>query len=383
MNYRKLGKTGLVVSEIGLGSEAFVNLKDEDAQKLLNTAVDNGVNYFDLYNSEPHVRSAIGKAMRGRREKFIIQGHICSVWQDGQYKRTRKMALVKEACRDLFERLETDYIDIGFIHYVDEQKDYDEVFNGEVIAYMKQLKQEGKIRHIGMSTHNPQIAIQAVHTGLVEVIMLSINPAYDMLPSNEDVNTLFEETTYAESALANIDPERNELYRLCEAEGVALTVMKPYAGGALLDAGSSPFGVALTVPQCLHYCLTRPAVASVLSGAGNAEELLGAVAYCDASEEERDYASVLAHAPAHSFSDQCMYCGHCAPCTKGIDIAMVNKLTDLCDARGMVPETVRDHYEVLSAKASDCIACGACERNCPFGVKIIEHMKHTVEVFGR
>lgn len=159
--------------------------------------------------------------------------------------------------------------------------------------------------------------------------------------------------------------------------------MKPYAGGALLDAGSSPFGVALTVPQCLHYCLTRPAVASVLSGAGNEEELLGAIAYCDAGEEEKDYASVLAHAPAHSFSDQCMYCGHCAPCTKGIDIAMVNKLTDLCDAQGMVPETVRDHYGVLSAKASDCIACGACERNCPFGVKIIEHMKHTVEVFGR
>lgn len=82
-------------------------------------------------------------------------------------------------------------------------------------------------------------------------MMLSVNPAYDMLPSDEDVNNLFEESTYSQkSALSNIDPEREELYTYCETNGIALTVMKPYAGGALLDAKESPFGVAMSVHQC-------------------------------------------------------------------------------------------------------------------------------------
>lgn len=383
MNYRMLGKTGIQVSEIGLGSEAFVNQTEEFALALVEAALENGVNYFDLYNAEPYVRSNLGKAMAGRREKFILQGHLCSAWIDGQYKRTRDMKIVREAYEDVFTRLGTDYIDIGMIHYVDEQKDFNQVFDGEVIRFARELKSQGRIRHIGMSTHNPEIALKAAQTGEVEVIMLSVNPAYDMLPSSEDINPMFEKKTYEEkSALSNIDPEREELYRLCETKGIALTVMKPFAGGALLNEKESPFGVALTVPQCIHYCLTRPAVATVLAGAKTKEELLEAVAYCGSTEEERDYASVLAACPAHSFSDKCMYCGHCAPCTVGIDIASVNKFVDLCEAQGMVPDTVCGHYEALAVKAGACIGCRACEANCPFGVKIVEHMARAKEIFG-
>ncbi len=383
MNYRTLGKTGLKISEIGLGSECFVNHDEAFAMEMYECALSCGVNYFDLYNPEPYIRSNLGKAMEGRRDKFIIQGHICSAWIDGQYKRTRNMVQVKAAWEDMLTRLNTDHIDVGMIHYVDEQADYDKVFGGEVIEFARDLKAKGLIRHLGMSTHNPKVALQAVGTGLIEVLMLSVNPAYDMLPSNEDVNTLFEEETFSENVLSNIDPEREELYRLCEAKGVAVTIMKPYAGGALLDEKSSPFGVKLTVPQCLHYCLTRPGAASVLAGAKTCEQLKEAAAYSDLPESEREFASVLATAPAHSFSDKCMYCGHCAPCTAGIDIASVNKFTDLCEAQGEVPETVREHYAALSAKASDCVECGSCEKNCPFGVHIIKAMKKAVTIFGQ
>lgn len=383
MKYRMLGKTGITVSEIGMGSEVYAGKTAEEVKALVDAAIENGVNYFDLFNSEPEVRTNLGLAMRGRREKFILQGHLCTGWFDGQYKRTRDIEITKASYADLLERLGTNYIDIGMIHYIDEQSDYDEVFNGPVIEYAKQLKNDGVIRHIGMSTHNQNIALQAAKSGLIEVIMLSVNPAYDMMPPIEDCNPLFEKTTYEErSALNSIDPEREELYRYCEANGVAITVMKPYAGGALLNAEESPFGVAMTVPQCLHYCLTRPGVATILAGVKDVPELLSAVAYCEASEEEKDYATVLAGAPAHSFSDKCMYCGHCAPCTVGIDIAAVNKFADLCTVQGIVPETVREHYDALGAKAGDCIACGACEANCPFGVKIIEHMQHAAEIFG-
>ncbi len=383
MNYRTLGCTGLKVSEIGLGSEAFVNQSLEFGVELVDTALDAGINYFDLYNPEPYVRDVFGKAMTGRREKFIMQAHLCSAWLDGQYKRTRKMDEVRAAFADLLNRLQTDYIDIGMIHYVDEQKDFDAVFGGEVLKFAKEQKAAGKIRHLGMSTHNPRVAIQAVKTGEIDVIMFSVNPAYDILPPNEDVDTLFEKSTYEQpNVLSSTDPERQELYSLCESRGVALTVMKPYGGGALLKAEESPFGAAMTVNQCLHYCLTRPGVAVVLAGARSAEELLQAAAYCDAAEEEKDYSALLSSCPAHPFTDKCMYCGHCAPCTVGIDIATVNKFADLCEAQGTVPETLREHYGALEQKAGACIQCGACETRCPFGVKIIEHMQKARDIFG-
>lgn len=382
MNYRILGRTGLKVSEVGLGSEAFVGKDDGFAQMLLDTALQAGINYFDLYNPEPYIRDSFGKAMEGRRDQFILQAHLCSAWIDGQYKRTRNIETVKLAYNDLLHRLRTDYVDVGMIHYLDEQKDFDEVFSGSVIKYARELKAAETIRHIGMSTHNPRVAIQAAKSKEIDVIMFSVNPAYDILPPNEDVNTLFEKSTYeASDVLSCTDPERLELYSLCESEGVALTVMKPYGGGALLNAGESPFGVAMTAAQCLHYCLTRPAVACVLAGARTKEQLLEAAAYSELPEEKKDFAALLGSTPAHRFMDKCMYCGHCAPCTVGIDIASVNKFADLCDAQHMIPETVREHYNALKVKAGSCIKCGACEKRCPFGVKIIEHMQKAYELF--
>ncbi len=382
MNYRELGRCGIRVSEVGLGSEAFVGKDDAFSQELLDAALEAGINYFDLYNPEPYIRDSFGKAMEGRRERFVLQAHLCSAWMDGQYKRTREMNAVKAAYEDLFCRLRTDYVDVGMIHYVDEQADFDAVFGGPVMRYAKELKSAGKIRHIGMSSHNPRVAIQAAKSGEVDVIMLSVNPAYDILPPSEDVEVLFEKSTYeAPDVLSCMDPERMELYSLCESEGVAITVMKPFGGGALLDAGESPFGVAMTAAQCLHYCLTRPGVASALAGAQTKEQLLEAAAYSDLPEEKKDFAALLGSAPAHRFKDKCMYCGHCAPCTAGIDIALVNKFTDLCEAQKTVPETVREHYNALKVKASACVECGECEKRCPFGVKVMEHMKKTQEIF--
>ena len=91
-------------------------------------------------------------------------------------------------------------------------------------------------------------------------------------------------------------------------------------------------------------------------------------------------ASILADAPHHAYSGQCTYCGHCAPCPKGIDIAMVNKLYDLAAMQPQVPESIRAHYQALSARAEDCIACGNCEKRCPFGVPVIARMEKVKEL---
>lgn len=159
--------------------------------------------------------------------------------------------------------------------------------------------------------------------------------------------------------------------------------MKGYAGGRLFDAKRSPFGVALTPIQCLHYALTRPAVAAVMVGFDTPEQVAQAVAYETAFDNEKDYASVLANAPRHAYDGQCTYCGHCKPCPNDIDIAMVNKLYDLAVMQPKIPASIQAHYEALNHFASECIDCGGCESRCPFHVPVTECMHKAAELFGK
>lgn len=379
MRYRKLGRLGWDVSEIGLGCEGFQEDGGARTQALIDLASSAGVNYIDLYSSSPIIRSSLGNALKGRREQFYLQAHLCSIWRNGQYRCTRKLPEIEESFRDLLLRLNTDYIDVGMIHYVDSVSEWERV-ERDVLPYAKKLKAEGKIRSIGMSSHNPIAALKAVACGEIDVIMFSVNPCYDLQPASEDCEDLWKDASY-EDPLSNMDPDRERLYESCARAGVAISVMKAFGGGDLLSA-DSPAGVALTPAQCIAYCLDRPAVATVLVGAHSAEELEASLAFEKASAAERDYASAFIRFPRISWAGHCMYCGHCAPCTKGIDIATVTKFLNLARAQKTLPETVREHYAVLPKKASDCIFCGLCETRCPFGVKIKENMKEAIARFG-
>ena len=381
MIYRDLGNTGLKVSEIGMGCEGFAEENCAMTNKLFDAAEAAGVNYFDLYTSNPAVRISVGNAMRGRREKFIAQSHICSVWQNGQYKRTRKLKEVVAGFEESLEQLQTDYVDVGTIHYCDALDDWQRIVTGGILDYARELKAAGKIRHIGLSSHNPQVALAAVESGAIEVLMFSVNPCYDLLPASEDVEQLWNEENYA-AHLTNMDPDRQRLYETCQRRGVGITVMKCFGGGDLLDAELSPAGVALTVHQCIHYALSRPGVACVLAGAHSVEQFKQSVAYETATDAEKDYAATFATFPKISWQGHCVYCSHCAPCVKKIDIASVTKFLHLAAAQGGVPETVREHYAALKHHAGECIQCGVCETRCPFGVDIRENMRKAKTTFG-
>lgn len=382
MRYRELGRTGLRVSEIGMGCEGFVEKPYEQVRAFVDLMEETGVNVIDLYAPNPDMRSNLGRALEGRREKFVLQAHLCTVWKDGQYKRTRKISEVKEGFEDQLQRLRTDHVEIGMIHYVDSLADWKKVVDGDVMRYALELKKEGKIGCIGMSSHNPQAAMAAVESGLVDVLMFSVNPCYDLQPAGEDVEELWAEKNY-EKPLVNMDPERQALYEACQRAGVGITVMKAFGGGDLLSEKYSPAGKALSAYQCLHYALTRPGVASVMCGARTVEELKNSVAYEEAPQSEKDYAAAFAAFPKISWKGHCMYCGHCAPCPEGIDVASVTKFLNLAIAQGEVPETVREHYGILAHTAQECVECGACEKRCPFEVEVIKNMKKAVEIFGK
>lgn len=381
MEYRELGRTGIKVSVIALGCEGFVANEGVLTEQLLNAAEQGGINCIDLYAPQPEMRSRLGKWLRGRRGKFVLQAHLCTVWQEGQYKRTREIGEVKASFEDLLTRLATDYIDIGMIHYVDSLEDWEAVAGGPVMAYAREMQAQGKIRYIGLSSHNPAAAMQSVQSGLIDVLMFSVNPCYDLQPANEDCYALWDGKNY-DRQIVNMDPEREALYETCSRLGVAITVMKAFGGGDLLDEELSPAGKALTVNQCLHYALTRPGVAAVMSGAHTVDELEKCLEYTTAADVEKDYAAAFAALPKISWEGHCMYCGHCAPCPQGIDVAAVTKFLNLTKAQNSVPETVREHYAALRHHAGECVKCGACEKRCPFKVTVIQNMQEAVKVFG-
>lgn len=380
MRYRRLGKTGLMVSEIGFGAEWMEKKSAAEVRAVVERCEEAGINILDCWMAGPDVRSNLGAALANTRDSWIIQGHIGSTWQDGQYVRTRDMDLVRPAFEDLLARLGTDHVELGMIHYVDDVDEYEGIMAGPFIEYVRALKAAGTIEHVGLSTHAPEVAKLAALSGEIEAIMFSVNPAFDLLPAAASLDDAFT-FDYADE-LAGMEPVRAELYATLEREDVGLTVMKGYAGGRLFSAEASPFGVALTPVQCIHYALTRPAAASIMAGFDEPAHVDDAAAYETADDGLLDYASVLAGAPKHAYFGQCTYCGHCAPCTAGIDIAAVNKFYDLAVMQGEAPASVRAHYHALDVAADDCTACAACEPRCPFGVPIAERMAQAAALFA-
>ena len=381
MNYRELGKTGLKLSEIGLGCEGFVDADDALSDAIFELALQNGVNCLDMYTPDPAAQKKIGRRIAPVRKDFILQGHLCTQWRNGQYEETRKLQEVKDAFEAMLHNLGTDYVDVGNLHYVDSLETWQKILDNGVLNYALELKAAGRIRYLSMSSHNPIVALEAVKTGHLDALLFSINPCYDLLPGNEDCETLWADESY-EKPLFNLDPVREELYETCQRLGVGITVMKAFGGGDLLSEEYSPAGKAMTAVECLHYALTRPAVASVMCGAKSVDDLKASLAYETASDEEKDYAATFASFPKISWKGYCMYCGHCAPCPVGIDVADVTKFLNLTKAQKMVPETVAQHYSVLKAHGGDCIGCGSCEKRCPFEVPIRENMKAAKAVFG-
>ena len=123
MKTRKLGKTGLDVSEIGFGGEWLERHPEEEGIGLIKYASSKGINILDCWMADPKSRDIIGKGIKDNRSDWFIQGHIGSTWKDEQYFRTRDMKYVRPAFEDLLKRLQTDYIDFGFIHCIDEEED--------------------------------------------------------------------------------------------------------------------------------------------------------------------------------------------------------------------------------------------------------------------
>ncbi len=384
MQFRHAGNTGIEVSVVGLGAEHIDDKPYEVVKEVVDAAIDNGINFIEVFMPGDVVRTHIGSALAGRRDKVVIQGAIGSTDIGQQYDISRDL----EACQRYFENLlrclKTDYIDIGMLFFLDTHEAIDDVIGNGIYDYAQKLKKEGKIRAIGASAHNPETARRAVEEGLCETLMFSINPAFDLMPGSGDIVEMLEKGIY--SGVTQTDPKRAELYQLCAQKGVGLISMKPLAAGKLLSAEHTPFAAPMTPAQCIHYALTRPAVATVAVGCKSRQEVEAAVKYIDMPDSERDYTAAVSRFRDDGKGRFVVACGYrilSLPCPSDINIAEVNKYLDvaLLDEKN-IPPSIEQHYHSLKAHGEDCIQCGSCEERCPFSVQVMNRMEKAAELFG-
>jgi predicted aldo/keto reductase-like oxidoreductase len=371
MKTRILGRTGVPVSTISMGTEYLINKPQAHVDAVIHTAIERGINYFDVFYGQGFVREIYGHAFAGYRDRVMLTAHLGAVEQNGDSARSRDTRLSAHFFEEYLRHFDTDYVDVLFLHNSDGQEDYDTVMApGGLADVAQRLRDQGKARFIGFSGHTVSTAKQAAESGIVDVIMFPVN------------------------LVANAVPGKRELLQTCASNNVALVAMKPYAGGKLLQPemqvslemwhmGGEGKELRKERPinpvQCLHYVLSQVGVSTTVPGFQTIEQLEQGLAYYDATDEERDFAGLLA-AFAEYQSGECVYCNHCLPCPQSINVGHVNRLLDM-GSYSMTDE-LRAAYSALEVNASDCIQCGTCEANCPFGVAVIGRMERAADLFA-
>ena len=225
MKYRVLGRTGLSVGEIGFGCEGMVE-HPEWTEDFIDVMEAHGANCIDLYAPHPDFRDALGKALQGRRDKFVLQAHLCTIWKDGQYKRTRDIEDVKAGFADQLQRLQTDHLEVGMVHYVDSLADWKQILDGDIMKYAVSLKEAGVIASIGHSGATFEEARMAIANGARSMthIFNGMTPFHHRNPGLVGAAMRFRDT-YGEVICDGNHSNVNSLNNLFMAKGRDYTIM--------------------------------------------------------------------------------------------------------------------------------------------------------------
>ena len=352
MKYRKHPRSNEKLSVLGFGTGYIRSIKPEEIYEIFRYGLTHGMNFIDCIRVEDKFIKPIREAIHEYSTEIYTQMHLTGKFINGEYKRPRNVDHMIDVLNEDLKAFGVDWCDFGLIHSVDDIEDYEKIISNGVLDYAIKLKNEGIINHVGVTSHNPEVCSKFIENDEIDFFMMSINPNFDYTFNNGK----FE-----------LNKVRKEFYKACKKAKIGINVMKAYGGSRLLDANLSPLNIKLNPYQCLQYCLDRPSVLTVLPGVSSLDELKVSLNYLKASKSECDY-SIIADITSN-LENQCMYCGHCEPCSQNIPIALISKLYDLSL---IGDEHAHIHYMHLTHKADECIKCGKCENYCMFNVEIVD-----------
>jgi len=381
LNKKESTPADIVVS---LSSVMAVKVIDflKKVEAVVLKAIENGVNYIDIFMGSSDTRDNLGIVLKKKRKELLIAGHLGCIDIKGQYAKTRDVKTSLKFINDFYKRLQTDYVDILFLHNINEENEFEEAFrSGGILDLALKMKKEGRARFIGFSGHKVPVSLRALRSDYVEVFMFPVNPAFDALPSTIGIDEIINSQNGELTAAASDVKERTLLYQECRERDIGFVAMKPFGGGrifSLLKNTSYASGRKKVVLQYLNYVLTRPGVSTVIPGCKNALEVRSALRYLEASDSEKDHSFLIKNLNLN-LKGKCMYCNHCQPCPEGLDIAIITRLTDAAEAD--LTDKLKEEYLTLKDKASACKKCRKCEERCPFDVSVVTNMEKALKIF--
>ncbi|MFX1592959.1 MAG: aldo/keto reductase [Promethearchaeota archaeon] len=284
MKFRPLGRTGLEVSEIGLGTEYLFRQPKKVVMSVLREALKNEINYFDIVFNVSNYIDNISTVLKDYRNEIILTCHLGSLDENGRVRRSRKIRECEQAFLNTLSKFGKGYIDIINIQFVKEKEYEALIAPGGLLDLAKKLQKEGKAKFLGISTHNTSVGQKAVKSGHFDMIMNQLNFANNNMPGRE------------------------ELLKTCREENIGFIAIKPFAGGKLLQrnrtvtiAKYQSGGISLKkkIPQditpikCLNYILSQISVSTTIPGVKDVQELKEILAYINASDEEKDCSTII------------------------------------------------------------------------------------------
>jgi len=334
MEYITLGKTGLRVSRLGFGGIPIQRVHAAEAAALLDCVRESGINYLDTARGYTVSEELIGQGIEGHRDAFVLATKSMS----------RDKAGMANDIQTSLRNLRTGYIDLYQVHNPSLEQLEAVCAKGGALEALTEAKNAGTIRHLGLTAHSLEVFERGLELDWVETIMFPYNI---------------------------VENQGAELIEKAKKKGIGFICMKPLAGGAIEDGALA-----------LRYTFANPNVSVVIPGMYCPEEVgKNLQAANDTSPLSADELEQMERIRQELGTNFCRRCNYCAPCTAGINIPNAFLFHGYLSRYGL-EEWARGRYNGMSAKAGDCVACGACEERCPYHLPIREMLKQVAADFG-
>ena len=325
MKLKPFGSTGLHASVVGFGAIPIQRITIDESTKILRKAFDAGINLFDTARGYTDSEIKIGAALSCVRKEVILATKTHAENRD---------ELINELDTSL-KNLKTDYIDLYQLHnpdYVPRPGDESGVYDAAVEA-----KKAGKIRHICVSYHKRDLAVEAVESGLYESLQFPLS----CISSDEDF----------------------ELAKKCADAGMGFLAMKAMAGGLLTNS------------KAAFAALYHKTDAIPIWGIQHEWELDEFIAY-EKNPPALDDALLadIEKAKTELSGSFCRGCGYCLPCPADIPISMAARLSYML-SRSRIERYLSDDWAGQMDRINDCQECGHCLASCPYSLNVPEVLR--------
>lgn len=327
-----LGNTGITTPQNAFGALPIQRISKEEAVKLLRKAFDGGITFFDTARAYTDSEEKIGEAFEGMREKLFIA--------------TKTMPSTPEKLKqDLdtsLKLLKTDYVDLYQLHCVPQCYRPDD--GTGLYEALQEAKEQGKIRHIGITAHKIGIAEEIVESGLYETLQFP----FSYLATERDI----------------------ALVKKCEEKGMGFIAMKGLSGGLLTNSDA-----------CMAFMSQYPVLP--IWGIQRESELDEWLSFFqrDVSMTE-EMKAIIEKDRGELLDEFCRGCGYCAPCTADIIINQCARMSQLI-RRAPSQTWLSDTWQKEMMKIEDCVECNLCRQRCPYGLDIPNLLRKNLEDYKK